>query len=223
MTKRLEQLIDFYVSLSEIARKEGLLALEDQVASCPTNLSRVGIQLIADGVPGSQLELILDNCIADDLKHRNVQLWDNPAVTVPVKIEKTALMGIYSGENPRFLRRMLLSHLGACAVLQDFGIDCVNVERERFLELLHLKDLSIQRVLREFDTRVLAEALSHAGDDLRDAVMRNLSKNAATMLQEELEGISCSEECCAQAQIRIGEIIGDFLESGELISDLDMT
>ncbi|POR03934.1 hypothetical protein AU468_04500 [Alkalispirochaeta sphaeroplastigenens] len=217
MTKRLERLIESYISLSEIARKEGLLALEDQVASCPTNLCRVGIQLIADGVSGSQLEVILDNCIADDLKQRNVQLWHNPAATVPLKIEKTALMGIYSGENPRLLRRMMLSHLGACAVLQDFGIDCVNVEQERFLELVHMEDPSIQRVLREFDTRVLAEALSHAGDDLRDAVMRNLSKNAATMLQEEIEGIPCSEECCVQAQIRIGETIGDFFDGGEIL------
>ena len=222
MTKRLERLIEFYVSLSEKARKEGLLALGDEIISCPTNLGRVGVQMIADGVGSDHMEFVLDNCIADALEDRNVQLWRDPAARLPTRIEKTALMGILAGESPWLLKKMMLSHLGACDVLQDYGIECVNVERERFLELVHLADVSIQRVLREFDTRLLAEALSNVDDDCRNVVFRNMSKNAAKMLREEIDAITCDEERSACAQIRIGEAIDGLLEAGLISSDLDI-
>lgn len=56
-----------------------------------------------------------------------------------------------------------------------------------FDNLIQLDNRSLQRVLREVDTKDLALALRGAGEDLRNHIFRNLSTRAVEMLKEEME------------------------------------
>ncbi len=56
-----------------------------------------------------------------------------------------------------------------------------------FEDIIQLDDSSIQRVLREVDTRDLATSLKGAKDEVKDKILKNLSERAQGMLLEEIE------------------------------------
>ena len=56
-----------------------------------------------------------------------------------------------------------------------------------FEDIVLLDDRSIQKVLREVDSGELAKALKGADSEVCDKIYRNMSKRAATMLEEEIE------------------------------------
>lgn len=55
-----------------------------------------------------------------------------------------------------------------------------------FENLTQLDDRSLQRVMREVDSKDLALALRGASEDLKEKVFRNLSTRAASMIKEEM-------------------------------------
>ncbi len=55
-----------------------------------------------------------------------------------------------------------------------------------FENLAQLDDRSLQRVMREVDSKDLSLALRGASDDLKEKVFRNLSTRAAAMIKEEM-------------------------------------
>lgn len=73
-----------------------------------------------------------------------------------------------------------------------------------FDDIVRLDDRAIQQVLRSVDTRELAVALKGAGEEVRDAILRNLSERARENLLEEIEflkGVRPSDIREAQTQI----------------------
>ncbi len=54
---------EFLVSLASVARQQGLLALENSVASATEDFTRGGIQMIVDGVDKETLAALLQNAI----------------------------------------------------------------------------------------------------------------------------------------------------------------
>lgn len=56
-----------------------------------------------------------------------------------------------------------------------------------FEDLIGLDDRSMQRLLRDVDTKDLALALKTANDDLKGLIFKNLSSRAAEMLREEID------------------------------------
>lgn len=56
-----------------------------------------------------------------------------------------------------------------------------------FEDIIHLDDRSIQRVLREVDTKDLALSLKGANDDVKEKIYRNMSERASTMLKDDME------------------------------------
>lgn len=56
-----------------------------------------------------------------------------------------------------------------------------------FEDIMSLDDRSIQRILREVDSKGLALSLKTASEELTQKIYRNMSERAATMLQEDLE------------------------------------
>jgi len=56
-----------------------------------------------------------------------------------------------------------------------------------FDDLLMLSDVTIQRVLRDVEHKIVATALKGATDDIRDKVMKNLSQRAQEVVKEEME------------------------------------
>ncbi len=56
-----------------------------------------------------------------------------------------------------------------------------------FADIVGLDDRAIQKVLQNVETASLALALKGQGDDVKDAIFRNLSERASAALQEEAE------------------------------------
>ncbi len=56
-----------------------------------------------------------------------------------------------------------------------------------FDDLLMLSDVTIQRVLRDVEHKVVATALKGATDDVRDKILQNLSQRAQEVVKEEME------------------------------------
>ena len=56
-----------------------------------------------------------------------------------------------------------------------------------FENIATLPDRTIQKLMRELDSQVLAVALKEANDDVQDCFFRNMSKRAAGMIQEDMD------------------------------------
>ncbi len=87
-----------------------------------------------------------------------------------------------------------------------------------FDDLVKLDDRSLQRVLREVDSKDLALALKAAGEDLKEKVFRNMSSRAAEMLKEEiaLSG-PVRLKSVEEAQQRIVNVVRRLDEAEEIV------
>ncbi len=56
-----------------------------------------------------------------------------------------------------------------------------------FEDIIHLDDRSIQRVLREIDTKDLAMSLKGSNNEVKDKLLRNMSERAAALLLDDME------------------------------------
>lgn len=90
----------------------------------------------------------------------------------------------------------ILQYAGQSAenqILEDFTMidsDLAQEIRDRmftFDDLILLDDRSIQTLLREVDSKMLALALKACSEEVRQAIFRNMSKRASEALKEEME------------------------------------
>lgn len=87
-----------------------------------------------------------------------------------------------------------------------------------FEDIVLLDNTSIQRVLREIDSRDLALALKISSEDVSNVIYQNLSKRAAQTLQEDIEFMGPVRLIEAEsAQQRIVGIIRRLDETNEII------
>ncbi len=87
-----------------------------------------------------------------------------------------------------------------------------------FEDILTLDDRSIQRVLREVENNELGVALKGAGEDVKVAVLRNLSKRLAEMIQEEMDFMGPVRlKDVEEAQQKIVNVIRQLEDAGEII------
>jgi flagellar motor switch protein FliG len=87
-----------------------------------------------------------------------------------------------------------------------------------FDDILLLDDRSLQRVLREVDTKELAVALKAADEEIKEKIFKNMSERAANMIKEEIEYMGpkrLSE--VEEAQQRIMEAVRSLEDSGEIV------
>lgn len=87
-----------------------------------------------------------------------------------------------------------------------------------FEDIITLDDASIQRVIREIDSKDLAKAMKVTGEEVKERIFRNISKRATEMLREDLEymgPIRLRE--VEEAQQRIVSVIRRLDEAGEII------
>ncbi|MCL2266062.1 MAG: hypothetical protein FWC22_08480 [Treponema sp.] len=90
----------------------------------------------------------------------------------------------------------------------------------KFDKILKLHDASVQKVLRETDSRNLAIALKDAAPQLHDKIFRNMSKRAVSMLKEEMKYMGpLPKEQTAKAQENILNTIRYFMYTGEIIKE----
>lgn len=87
-----------------------------------------------------------------------------------------------------------------------------------FDDIQGLDDRSIQRLLKEVDTKVLTVALKGSTDEIRNKIFSNMSDRAATMIQEEMEYMGpLRVKEVDEAQRQIVEIIRTLEEEGEIV------
>jgi len=81
-----------------------------------------------------------------------------------------------------------------------------------------LDDRSIQYILREVDSMNLSYALKGAKDTIQEAVFKNMSQRAVTMLKEDMEYMGPVREAdCEDAQEKILSIIFHLEDTGEIV------
>lgn len=87
-----------------------------------------------------------------------------------------------------------------------------------FEDIAHLPNTSIQRILKEVDSKTLALALKATSDELREIIFKNMSERAASMLKEELEYLGAVRvKDVEKAQKDILETARRLEEQGELM------
>lgn len=87
-----------------------------------------------------------------------------------------------------------------------------------FDDMLLLDDRSIQRVLREIDSKQLAVALKGADEKIKEKIFKNMSERAAAMIQEEIDYMGPKRVSEVEAaQQTIIEAIRNLQESGEIV------
>lgn len=87
-----------------------------------------------------------------------------------------------------------------------------------FEDIITLDDVSIQRVLREVETKELALALKGCSEEVANAIYRNQSKRAAASLKEDMEFLGPVRLMDVEkAQMRIISIIRRLDEAGEIV------
>lgn len=87
-----------------------------------------------------------------------------------------------------------------------------------FEDIVTLDDVSIQRVLREVDTKDLALALKGASEEVANSIFRNQSKRAAASLKEDIEFLGPVRILDVEkSQQGIVNIIRRLDEAGEIV------
>lgn len=87
-----------------------------------------------------------------------------------------------------------------------------------FEDVLTLDDVSIQRVLREVESKDLALALKGCSEEVADSIFRNQSKRAAASLKEDIEFLGPVRLMDVEkAQQKIVSIIRRLEDAGEII------
>lgn len=87
-----------------------------------------------------------------------------------------------------------------------------------FDDIITLDNVSIQRVLREVETKELALALKGCSEEVANAIYRNQSKRAAASLKEDMEFLGPVRLMDVEkSQMRIINIIRRLDEAGEIV------
>ncbi|MEB3245604.1 MAG: flagellar motor switch protein FliG [Vampirovibrionales bacterium] len=87
-----------------------------------------------------------------------------------------------------------------------------------FEDIIHLDDRSVQRVLREVETKDLAMALKGSNEDVKEKIFKNMSERAAAMLADDMEfmGPVRAKDVQERQTIIVG-IVRALEETGELV------
>ena len=104
-TQKYKAIVERALFMSNKARREGLLSLEEEIDNekfMQRELFEYGIRLVVDMTDASFIDRILSNII--DLEQ------DNDAKTLKT-IQKEAVLSIQAGDNPRILALLLNSHV----------------------------------------------------------------------------------------------------------------
>lgn len=106
-------------------------------------------------------------------------------------------------------------------VIENQDIDLAEKIRELmfvFEDLIKLDDRSVQRVLREVETKDIALALKGANDEVKNKIFTNMSERASAMLKDDMEfmGPVRAKEV-QEAQTTIVAIIRALEATGEIV------
>jgi len=87
-----------------------------------------------------------------------------------------------------------------------------------FEDIVKLDDTSIQRILREVNTKDLAVALRGAAEEVKNRIFKNMSQRAGKMLKDELEYMGPVRlRQVEEAQQKIVKVIRALEDAGEIV------
>ncbi|MBX2861838.1 MAG: flagellar motor switch protein FliG [Vampirovibrio sp.] len=87
-----------------------------------------------------------------------------------------------------------------------------------FEDLVHLDDRSVQRVLREVETKDLAMSLKGANEEVQEKILRNMSERAAALLTDDMEFMGpVRSRDVQEKQSYIVSVIRALEASGEIV------
>lgn len=132
----LDEVMVSFFNMANIARREGLLALEEvmyQVESAPL-MVKIGVTLVVDG---SDPEIIME-ILTNLMESGDIETDDEYKEAL---IIRTGIQAIQMGENPRILMAKMASHLGFEAYLKyvegerfDFDKENIMIFGEKYVE-----------------------------------------------------------------------------------------
>lgn len=106
-------------------------------------------------------------------------------------------------------------------LLKDYNPDLVEEVKALmfvFEDIVNLDDRSIQRILREVETKDIALSLKGMKDDVRDKILRNMSERAQQMLIDDMEYMGpVRAKDVQQAQSKIVGVIRTLETAGEIV------
>lgn len=229
------ELIAAIITLSERARKMGLLALEDDLDKITDPMMKKGLLLVVDGT---------DPVIVHNVLHAfMLSCYSKGIGLLKAVIILEGVLGIQAGDNPRLIAEKLGAFLGRDIDLWETywnnladthpgygaGVDgrgvslrggAVNSEVEGmdFERLADMADQFIQKILREIDSRDLAMALKGASAKLQEKIYGNMSNRAAMLLKEDMDYMGpVRMDDVIYCQQRILTIACRLAEAGEII------
>ena len=199
-------LVSELISLSKVARRNGLLSLVPYAEKNASFLLRKGLQLVVDGVNPQVTRDVLESYILSgdysgrDLLERCIVL--------------EGVSAIQKGLHPKVAKEFLLSFLGEEsysvfekeyedrekdsleAYLQNLEDSAESSTQESRLDsiIIKLKNDEIEKFLMEINTGDLAKAIKGLGSQAQIRLFNNLSRKAASALKDVIEELDHMDE-----------------------------
>ena len=226
----LVSLIDLLVQASEKSRREGLLALEDDIDEYMHPLLKLGMQFVVDGTDPDIIQSILTSRILSENK-RGRDFLEQIIIC-------DGVLSIQSGDNPRIIMVKCFSYLGEDAdeLLEKYMSEEIESRESKLVEnymdadgtvvecvadmrkVLSLNDRAVQKILREVDTSELAVILEGSDSDVRTKMLRNMSQRAARLLVAGEIQSNPSPDAVKKNVKKLFEIIAKLEKAGEITS-----
>lgn len=199
-------LVSELISLSKVARRNGLLSLVPYAEKNSSFLLRKGLQLVVDGVNPQVTRDVLESYILSgdysgkDLLERCIIL--------------EGVSAIQKGLHPKVAKEFLLSFLGeeSYSVFEEEYEDQEKDSLEAYLQkledstdssnqesrldniIIQLKNDEIEKFLMEINTGDLARAIKGLGGQAQIRLFNNLSRKAANALKDVIEELDPMED-----------------------------
>jgi len=229
--------------LAEMARREGLLALTaDLEKISERDIFDYGLNFVIDGVDADYIEKILDNIIAQE-KDEYTRIFKTIQKEAVMGIQQglnpqmlyyilNSLTGISLKDDKAYLKinadkakekeETFDKEMAAMlkALDEQLGIKPKNEAVQKFIfdDIIRLDDHCVQHILRNVDSRDLAVALKTASQAVQGKIFKNLSRNYAVILKEDMDYMgTLREEDVQEARQKIIDIILCLVERGEII------
>lgn len=221
------------MKLADLARREGLLALEDRAQTTASDFLRQLILLVVDGT--------FPDAIAEIGTNTYWTKAPDGADAMADYMYLRGMLGIQNGDNPRVLESILVSLMPA-EMHSEYRAQMEILHQEEDVEKLFsihpafedsgiwesihrlektissLPDRCIQRVLRELDNKDLAICLYVLQQDTRKKILANLSTRLAHAIIEDVAlCASVSERDVSASVTKVLDTIDSLLEAGEIV------
>ena len=212
--------------LNKIAMRHGFSAMEIELEDLDFEDFRTGLYLIIKNV---------DPCIIDEIFTNLIQFTKNSFERQFKIIIKRAILGMQKRERTSILLMVLNSYANLSTKeanqIEDLLFECdrkpametesgeaLNAQNsDGFSEvILEVDNNAIYKILREVDAEDLAMSLKNQNNTVREKFFSNMSKRAASQLEEDIDYINPESEDIIGAQIKIINLLTKMTETGEI-------